>query len=94
VVRRQAVLALIFSCGSWVMKPTALLLNLFVSIVSFIQFYRGGYFNGIYSGHSLASVPLAYVVALFILTISIKNGHIIDNTYYTFFFLPTSKSTS
>ena len=35
----------IFSVAPEVMKPTALLLNLFVSLVSFIQFYRGGHFQ-------------------------------------------------
>ena len=27
------------------MKPTALMLNLFVSMIAFVQFYRSGYFN-------------------------------------------------
>ena len=35
----------IFSIAPDVMKPTALLLNLFVSLTSFIQFYRGKHFN-------------------------------------------------
>ena len=35
----------LFSVAPEVMKPTALLLNLFVSVVSFFQFYRGGYFK-------------------------------------------------
>ena len=52
----------LFSVAPEVMKPTALLLNLFVSIVSFIQFYRGGYFKWkIFWPFALASVPLAYV---------------------------------
>ena len=34
----------IFSIAPEVMKPTALLLNLFVSATSFIQFYRGRHF--------------------------------------------------
>lgn len=33
----------IFAISPAVMKPTALLLNLFVSSTSFIQFYRGGH---------------------------------------------------
>jgi len=45
-----------------VMKPTALLLNLFVSLTSFIQFYRGGYFRKqIFIPLVLASIPLAFV---------------------------------
>ena len=34
----------IFSISPEIMKPTALMLNLFVSMVSFIQFYRGRHF--------------------------------------------------
>ena len=45
-----------------VMKPTALLLNLFVSIVSFIQFYRGGHFRfALFWPLAIASVPLAFL---------------------------------
>jgi len=34
----------LFNITPEVMKPTALLLNLFVSLTSFIQFYRGKHF--------------------------------------------------
>lgn len=52
----------IFSIAPEVMKPTALLLNLFVSLISFIQFYRGGYFRlKLFLPFALASVPLAFV---------------------------------
>ena len=55
----------IFSISPEVMKPTALLLNLFVSIVSFIQFYRGGHFNWkIFWPLAIASVPMAFVGGL------------------------------
>ena len=55
----------LFSVTPEVMKPTALLLNLFVSIVSFIQFYRGGYFNWkIFWPFALASIPMAYLGGL------------------------------
>lgn len=48
-----------------VMKPTALLLNVFVSITSFIQFYRGGYFKWkIFWPLAIGSVPMAYVGGL------------------------------
>jgi len=44
-----------------VMKPTALLLNLFVSLTSFIQFYRGKHFNWkIFLPFAIASVPMAF----------------------------------
>jgi len=55
----------IFSFSPEVMKPTALLLNLFVSSVSFIQFYRGGHFKWtIFLPLAIASIPMAYVGGL------------------------------
>lgn len=55
----------IFSIAPDVMKPTALLLNLFVSITSFIQFYRGGYFRmKLFLPFALASVPFAFIGGL------------------------------
>jgi uncharacterized protein len=45
-----------------VMKPTALLLNVFVSLTSFIQFWRGKHFNWkIFWPLAIASVPLAFI---------------------------------
>jgi hypothetical protein len=44
------------------MKPTALLLNLFVSLTSFVQFYRGGHFKwNLFWPFAVLSVPLAFV---------------------------------
>jgi len=55
----------IFSFSPEVMKPTALLLNLFVSLTSFIQFYRGGHFKfKLFLPFAIASVPMAYVGGL------------------------------
>lgn len=55
----------IFSVAPDVMKPTALLLNLFVSSVSFVQFYRGGHFKWkIFLPLALASVPMAFLGGL------------------------------
>jgi uncharacterized membrane protein YfcA len=55
----------IFSVTPDVMKPTALLLNLFVSLTSFIQFYRGKHFNWkIFLPFAITSVPMAYVGGL------------------------------
>jgi len=52
----------IFSVTPAVMRPTALLLNLFVSLTSFIQFYRGGHFKWkIFLPFALASVPFSFV---------------------------------
>ena|SRR5450432_2158178 len=51
----------IFNIAPDVMKPTALLLNLFVSLTSFIQFYRGQHFKWkIFLPFAIASVPMAY----------------------------------
>ena len=51
----------IFSITPDIMKPTALLLNLFVSIISFLQFYRGRHFNfKLFLPFALASIPLAF----------------------------------
>lgn len=44
------------------MKPTALMLNLFVSLTSFIQFYRGKHFKlNLFLPIAAASVPLAFI---------------------------------
>jgi uncharacterized membrane protein YfcA len=44
------------------MKPTALVLNLFVSITSFIHYYRGGYFlKKIFIPIAVSSIPLAFI---------------------------------
>jgi uncharacterized membrane protein YfcA len=55
----------LFSVAPAVMKPTALLLNLFVSVTSFVQFYRGGHFRWqVFWPFALTSVPLAYMGGL------------------------------
>jgi uncharacterized protein len=52
----------IYGISPDVMKPTALLLNLFVSAVSFLQFYRGGHFRvKLFWPLALGSVPFAFV---------------------------------
>ena len=52
----------IFSISPLVMKPTALMLNLFVSAVSFFQFYRGGYFKWkIFLPLAMASIPMSFL---------------------------------
>lgn len=52
----------VYGVSAAVMKPTALLLNLFVSLTSFIQFSRGGYFRkDIFIPLVLASIPLSFV---------------------------------
>jgi len=55
----------LFSITPDVMKPTALLLNLFVSLTSFIQFYRGKHFNWkIFLPFAITSVPMAFIGGL------------------------------
>jgi len=52
----------IFTFSPAVMKPTALLLNLFVSLTSFIQFYRGKHFNWrLFLPFAIGSVPMAFL---------------------------------
>jgi uncharacterized protein len=52
----------LFSISPEVMKPTALMLNLFVSLTSFIQFYRGKHFLWkIFLPFAIASIPMAFV---------------------------------
>lgn len=54
----------LFGVAPALMKPSALLLNLFVSTISFVQFYRAGYFRWAkFWPFALASVPLAFVGA-------------------------------
>ncbi|MES2830028.1 MAG: sulfite exporter TauE/SafE family protein [Bacteroidota bacterium] len=61
----------IFAVSPAVMKPTALLLNLFVSSTSFLQFYRGGHFKWkLLWPFALASIPLSFVGGL----IAIENS--------------------
>lgn len=58
----------IFSITPDVMKPTALLLNLFVSLTSFIQYYRGNHFKWkIFFPLAIASVPMSFLGGLLVL---------------------------
>ncbi len=62
----------IFSIAPDVMKPTALLLNLFVSLTAFIQFYRGKHFNWkIFLPFAIASVPMAFLGGLILVDANI-----------------------
>ena len=52
----------LFSFAPESMKPTALLLNIFVAGISFYYYYREGYFNKkLFLVFAIASVPLAYI---------------------------------
>ncbi len=52
----------IFGISPLFMKPTALLLNLFVSFSAFVFFYRGGHFKWKYFlPFALASIPMSFL---------------------------------
>lgn len=45
-----------------VMKPTALLLNLFVAALSFLHYWRAGYFNlRLFISFAITSIPMAFL---------------------------------
>lgn len=52
----------LFSFAPDIMKPTALLLNLFVAGVAFYYYFREGYFNGkLFISFAISSIPLAFL---------------------------------
>ena len=52
----------IYGFAPEVMKPTALILNLFVSLTSFILFYKGGHFKWkLFLPFALASIPFSFL---------------------------------
>lgn len=58
----------LFSFSPDVMKPSALILNIFVSLISFWQFYKGGFFRWrLFLPFSIASIPAAFLGSTIIL---------------------------
>ncbi|HLG33978.1 MAG TPA: sulfite exporter TauE/SafE family protein [Bacteroidia bacterium] len=52
----------LFGLSHEVMKPTALLLNIFVSLIAFVLYYRSGYFRWkIFLPLALASIPASFL---------------------------------
>lgn len=52
----------LFSFSPETMKPTALLLNLFVAGISFLYYYKEGYFNKkLFISFAVSSIPLAFI---------------------------------
>ncbi len=52
----------LFSFSEELMRPTGLLLNLFVAAVSFYHFWRSGYFNyRLFLYFAIASIPMAFL---------------------------------
>jgi uncharacterized membrane protein YfcA len=77
----------LFAVAPAVMKPTALLLNLFVSLTSFIQFYRGKYFKWqIFLPLAIASFPLAFAGGLLSL-----DGNIYKKILGAFLLIPVCR---
>ena len=51
-----------FSFAPETMRPTALILNLFVSLIAFVQYYRNGYFQWkLFWPFAVASIPAAFI---------------------------------
>ena len=58
----------LFSFSPDVMKSSALILNILVSLISFWQFYKGGYFRWrLFLPFSIASVPAAFLGSYIVL---------------------------
>lgn len=54
----------LFSFSPAVMKPSALILNIFVSLIAFIQYYRRGYFKWkLFFPFILTSIPASFIGA-------------------------------
>jgi len=52
----------LFGFAPVVMKPTALLLNLFVAAIAFVHYWRAGHFNiKLFLSFAASSIPLAYI---------------------------------
>lgn len=52
----------LFSFAPEAMKPTALLLNIFVAGIAFYHYYKAGHFNKkLFLSFALASIPLAFI---------------------------------
>lgn len=52
----------IYGFAPEVIKPSALILNLFVSLTSFIMFYKGGHFKWkLFLPFALASIPFSFL---------------------------------
>jgi uncharacterized membrane protein YfcA len=58
----------IFGLSSIAIKPTALVLNILVSFIASVQFYRAGYFRwSVFWRFAITSIPFAFIGGSFIL---------------------------
>ncbi len=88
-------LGAIFELPKEIIRPTSLLLNLFVSLPAFIQFYRGKHFlPKIFWPLALASVPMAFIGGLIKLDTQVYRlllGIFLLVPIIRFLFFPNSK---
>ncbi len=62
----------LFSFAPEVMKPTALLLNLFVAGIAFYHYYKEGYFNRkLFLSFAVTSIPMAFIGGMITIDASI-----------------------
>lgn len=58
----------LFGFSPSIMKPSALILNIFVSFVAFYQYYKGGYFKWkLFLPFAVASIPASFIGAYIVL---------------------------
>ncbi|MDA9169043.1 sulfite exporter TauE/SafE family protein, partial [Crocinitomicaceae bacterium] len=61
----------LFSFSPDVMKPTGLLLNLFVAAISFYHFWKQGFFNRkLFFYFAIGSIPMSYIGGTLILDVT------------------------
>ncbi|RLD27736.1 MAG: sulfite exporter TauE/SafE family protein [Bacteroidetes bacterium] len=64
----------LFSFAPEVMKPTALLLNLFVAAIAFYYYYKEGFFNKkLFLSFAFASIPMAFLGGMIEVDTSLYN---------------------
>jgi uncharacterized membrane protein YfcA len=62
----------VFSFAPDTMRPTALLLNIFVSLIAFVQYYRGGFFKwSLFWPFAIASFPAAFIGGMIAIDVSL-----------------------
>ncbi len=81
-----------------IMKPSALVLNLFVSLTSFIMFYKGGHFKWkLFLPFALASIPFSFIGGTLSLDAVIYKkvlGVLLLLPVIRFFFYPNTEEAS
>lgn len=87
-----------FGFAPEVMKPSALILNLFVSLTSFIMFYKGGHFKWkLFLPFAIASIPFSFLGGTITLDALIYKkvlGILLLFPVFRFFFYPNKEDSS